>query len=59
MRYYEFPAGTTVVTKGDSCDAFYVIIRGSLSVVIEGDVVGTIEAGQSFGERALESGKRR
>jgi cAMP-dependent protein kinase regulator len=45
--------GTEVIRQGDSGDGFYIIESGSAEVLVEGFIVGVLEAGESFGERAL------
>ena len=42
-------AGAKVVVQGDRADAFYVVQSGSLQVVADGEVVGEIREGGSFG----------
>jgi MFS family permease len=46
-------AGTAVITQGDVGDRFYVIREGSADVEVDGELVRTVEAGDSFGEIAL------
>jgi CRP-like cAMP-binding protein len=46
-------AGTEVIRQGDNGDGFYIIESGSAEVLIEGFTVGILDAGESFGERAL------
>jgi CRP-like cAMP-binding protein len=45
--------GTEVIRQGDNGDGFYIIESGSAEVLVEGFTVGVLEAGESFGERAL------
>lgn len=61
----QFEAGDTVLSRGDTGRVFYVVARGSVSVILPGDGssaptrVGCIGPGQFFGEIAvLEEGKR-
>lgn len=61
----QFEAGTTVMQRGEDAQYFYVVARGSVSVILpgtrEGGVtrVGCIGPGQFFGEMAvLEGGVR-
>jgi putative peptide zinc metalloprotease protein len=56
--------GVAAVRQGDRADAFYVIGKGTLDVVEEGDegterVVRTLLAGESFGELGLVTGALR
>ena len=39
--------------QGDRGDMFYVIERGAFDVLVDGEVVSTLEAGANFGELAL------
>lgn len=49
----EVMKGSSVITQGDRGDFFYVVGKGSVTFLINGDKVGTTEAGGSFGELAL------
>jgi CRP-like cAMP-binding protein len=49
-------AGVEVVSQGDDGDGFYVIQEGSADVLVDGFTVGIVDAGASFGERALLRG---
>lgn len=55
IHLFDCPAGTHVVTQGDPGDAFYIVLSGSLDIIINGVVVTSIGAGTSFGEKALEN----
>jgi MFS family permease len=46
-------AGTVVVAQGDRGDTFYVVLDGSLEVVLDGRPLRTLGAGDFFGEIAL------
>jgi cAMP-dependent protein kinase regulator len=46
-------AGTAIITQGDTGDYFYVLGVGEIECLIDGNVVGNIEKGGSFGELAL------
>jgi CRP-like cAMP-binding protein len=46
-------AGETVFSQGDPGDSFYMVIRGTVQVVLEGEMVKTISQGGFFGEIAL------
>ena len=48
-----FGAGVDVVTQGDHGDFFYIIDRGEVEVLQDGNRVTTLGAGESFGELAL------
>ena len=46
-------AGTEIVREGDPGDRFYVIESGEVDVSLDGEHVGTMGAGDHFGEIAL------
>lgn len=53
-------AGRTVITAGSTGDRFYLVRSGSLqAVAVDGTVLGTISAGEGFGELALLDGTPR
>jgi hypothetical protein len=47
------PTGEEIVRQGDSGDRFYLIKAGTLDVYIDGELVQSLEPGDSFGEIAL------
>ncbi|MEN9644155.1 MAG: hypothetical protein RL238_824 [Actinomycetota bacterium] len=47
------PAGVPVIRQGDLGDRYYLVVDGELDVRIDGQLRGTLTAGQSFGEIAL------
>ena len=47
------PPGVAVVEQGEVGDAFYAVADGQFEVVVDGEWVGSCEAGGYFGERAL------
>ena len=53
-------AGTTIVASGVHCQMMYFIAQGQVSVAktMEADPFRTLEAGDTFGERAIVSGKK-
>jgi len=55
-----FEPGATIMKQGDVGDAFYVILRGTVKILVNAELVGALESGQAFGERALseESDRR-
>ena len=53
------PAGTTIVHEGDEDRALYVIAKGRARVLRGGVHLGTVEAGEAFGEIALIAGGTR
>ena len=53
-------AGRTVITAGSTGDRFYLVRSGRLqAIAVDGTVLGTIVAGEGFGELALLDGKPR
>lgn len=58
FRQARFKAGQNVIVRGDSGNAFYVILEGAVDVIIENPsgmkrTIDTLRAGDSFGEIAL------
>jgi CRP-like cAMP-binding protein len=47
------PPGVAVVEQGEVGDAFYAVSDGHFEVTIDGNLVGSCDAGGHFGERAL------
>jgi len=63
MQTVTFHAGDTIITEGDEGDSAFLIVSGSVEVIIgEGSkarTVGTLDAGEVFGEMSLiEPGPR-
>jgi CRP/FNR family transcriptional regulator, cyclic AMP receptor protein len=60
-----FAAGDVVVREGSSAQELYIVTRGSLEVLVEGDKAGelrkiaAIEPGSVFGEQSFFDGKPR
>ena len=53
-------AGRTVITAGSTGDRFYLVRSGRLQAIgVDGTVLGTIAAGEGFGELALLDGTPR
>jgi NADH dehydrogenase len=50
-----FLEGEIVFDAGDFGDKLYVIVKGEVEVVVNGNVVATLKDGEIFGERALVS----
>ncbi len=48
-----FPAGETVIQQGSGAAAFYVIISGEVTVLVDGIERRTLKDGDYFGEMAL------
>jgi cAMP-dependent protein kinase regulator len=50
----EFKEGTDILIQGDeAADYFYVVYKGEVTYHVDGNEVGSSEAGSSFGELAL------
>ncbi len=49
----EVPAGHDVVTQGRPGDGFYVLVRGDVDVLHDGEPVRVLSGGDAFGEVAL------
>jgi CRP-like cAMP-binding protein len=45
--------GVEVIRQGDRGDLFYVVESGNAEILVDGFVVGFVQPGDSFGERAL------
>ena len=56
----EFPAGSVICREGESADCLYALLRGRISVLVDGRYIGAItQPGEGFGELALFlTGKR-
>jgi len=57
-RRRRYPAKSTLIYAGDSCDTLYYIIKGSVTVLIEDDdgremIIAYLNAGNFFGELGL------
>lgn len=52
-RLHFLESEVAVFNQGQKGDAFYLIVRGSVDVVINNNAVGTIPQGQFFGEVSL------
>lgn len=56
LRRENRPAGAVLLAQGDSGGGFYVIIEGEAEIIGDGELVGTIGPGDSFGEISLLHG---
>jgi selenocysteine lyase/cysteine desulfurase len=48
----ELPAGAAIVERWDTSREFFVVLDGDVSVLLDGEVVGRLGAGEFFGELA-------
>jgi serine/threonine protein kinase len=55
-EWNEYGNGDAIVREGDIEDRFYVIVQGRVNVETNGAVVGSLEAGECFGEAAYIAG---
>lgn len=53
MQVVSVPDGTVLMRQGEAGDAFYVILSGSASIVIDGLPFGRAKPGDHVGELAL------
>lgn len=53
METVSVAPGENIITQGQEGDYFYVVERGTFSVIIGGKTVGQITEGKAFGELAL------
>jgi CRP/FNR family cyclic AMP-dependent transcriptional regulator len=58
-----FAKGVVVVNEGDATDSLYVVLSGRVKVFVNGEdgrevVIGTVDAGDYFGELVLDGGAR-
>jgi cAMP-dependent protein kinase regulator len=47
------PKEQIIIRQGDEGDWFYIILKGSVSFIVDGNKVGQAQSGNSFGELAL------
>jgi CRP-like cAMP-binding protein len=52
----EFAPGEALVTEGERGDSFHLIADGEAEIVVGGEVLGTLGAGDYFGEMSLIDG---
>jgi CRP/FNR family transcriptional regulator, cyclic AMP receptor protein len=59
MHEANVPAGAVVTAEGGPGDGLFVIVSGEAEVTAEGQPLGTMAAGDHFGEIALLTGSQR
>ena len=59
MRYQLAHPNAVLMQTGDEPDKFYIVLKGNLQVLVNGQVVATKGPGDSFGEMALLSNEKR
>jgi CRP/FNR family transcriptional regulator, cyclic AMP receptor protein len=52
----DFPSGSVITTQGERGKGFFVITRGRVQVLVDGNPVATLGPGASFGEMAVIDG---
>ena len=57
--WQDYPIGEEIVREGEMDDRFYIIVSGSATVMRGGRSVGTMEAGECFGETSYVRGAKR
>ncbi len=58
-HWRDYAPGDLIVREGEIDDRFYILVSGECSVDRHGERVGTIEAGECFGEAGYVKGARR
>ncbi len=53
LEFNTFTDGYCIVRQGSDGEVFYIIYEGNVKVDIDGIEVGTLQAGEYFGELAL------
>lgn len=53
MELRRFEPGDAIITQGDVGTEFFVIAKGNVDIVVDGNLVNSLEAGDYFGEVAL------
>ena len=48
-----FEKNQDLVCQGDAASSYYIIKKGTVSVILDGKVINKMEAGDTFGEQAL------
>ena len=59
LSEHDFAADQVVVMQGDAGQSLFVLVEGLLTVSVDDQVVGTIQAGSVFGEMSLLTGEPR
>ena len=64
LKRVRFAPGETIVTQGDEGESLYIVVKGSLRVMLGADhqrseQIATLYAGSLFGEMSLLTGDRR
>ncbi|MBL9027981.1 MAG: cyclic nucleotide-binding domain-containing protein [Myxococcales bacterium] len=51
--------GSTIVTQGEASDDLYVVAHGEVTIIKDGEPIGTLGAGKAFGELGVLDGAPR
>lgn len=54
-----FAGGETIFEEGDLGDSMYVVLDGEVEIILRGNVINTLTAGEIFGEMALVDNRPR
>lgn len=57
--WQEYEKGTEIIVEGDIDDAFFVITAGNVDVMRDNKAVGSLQAGDCFGEMGYIAGEKR
>lgn len=58
-KYKVFGKGEPVVIQNEEGDSLFLVLSGTLSVVMDGNIVGTVSQNEIFGEMSLLTGEKR
>merc|ERR1719272_2632016 len=53
MQKVTFGGGESLMKQGDSGDEFFVIVSGTVAVIVDGNKVASLKSGDYLGENAL------
>lgn len=53
MWWTEMPMNTTIFRQGEQGSCFFLIVAGVVEIIVDGNHVKTLKAGEGFGELAL------
>lgn len=58
-QWQDYSPGEEIVKQGEMDDRFYIVVAGNCQVMNDGRTVGTLQAGDCFGETSYVPGARR
>lgn len=59
INFLEAEPGHSLCSQGEIGDAFYILFAGEVEVLVDGQLVHKLVAGEGFGERSLETDEPR